>query len=43
MPEAPNFQERMATVVQVLSNLDENLFDLFDFEVKKFCGSSLVL
>jgi hypothetical protein len=30
-------------VVQVLSNLNENFFDFFDFVVKKFCGSSLVL
>jgi hypothetical protein len=28
-------------VVQVLSNLNENFFDFFDFVVKKFCGSSL--
>jgi hypothetical protein len=38
----------MAKVVQVLSNLNENFFDCepkvrFDFGVKKFCGSSLVL
>jgi hypothetical protein len=37
----PNFQERMAKVVQVLSNLNENFFDFFDFAVKKFRGSSL--
>jgi hypothetical protein len=27
---------------QVLSNLNENFFDFFDFVVKKFRGSSLV-
>jgi hypothetical protein len=36
----------MAKTVQVLSNLNENLFDCepsvrFDLAVKKFCGSSL--
>ncbi|MDR1319199.1 MAG: hypothetical protein LBJ90_06195 [Treponema sp.] len=41
MPEVPNFRERMAKIVQVLSNLNENLFDFFAFAVKKFRGSSL--
>jgi hypothetical protein len=31
----------MAKTAQILSNLNENLFDFFDFAVKKFCGSSL--
>jgi hypothetical protein len=33
----------MAKTAQVLSNLNENFFDFFDFAVKKFCGSSLVV
>jgi hypothetical protein len=33
----------MAKTAQILSNLNENLFDFFDFAVKKFCGSSLVV
>jgi hypothetical protein len=33
----------MAKTAQVLSSLNENLFDFFDFAVKKFCGSSLAL
>jgi hypothetical protein len=37
-PEAPNFQERMAKMAQILSNLSKNFFD---FAVKKFCRSSL--
>jgi hypothetical protein len=41
MVEAPNFPERMAKTPQVLSSLNENFFDFFDFAVKKFCGSSL--
>jgi hypothetical protein len=41
MSKVPNFQKRMAKVAQVLSNLDENFFDFFDFAVKKFRGSSL--
>jgi hypothetical protein len=28
-PETPNFRERIAKVVQVLGNLNENLFALF--------------
>jgi hypothetical protein len=47
--ETPNFQERMAKVVQVFGNLNKNLFTLFSLidrvavflAVKKFCGSSL--
>jgi hypothetical protein len=39
--EAPNSPERMAKTAQVLSNLNENFFDSFDFAVKKLCGSSL--
>jgi hypothetical protein len=31
----------MAKAAQVLSNLNKNFFDFFDFAVKKFCGSSL--
>jgi hypothetical protein len=31
----------MAKTAQILSNLNENLFDFFDFAVKKFRGSSL--
>jgi hypothetical protein len=31
----------MAKTTQVLSSLNENFFDFFDFAVKKFCGSSL--
>jgi hypothetical protein len=31
----------MAKAAQILSNLNENFFDFFDFEVKNFCGSSL--
>jgi hypothetical protein len=31
----------MAKTAQVLSSLNENFFDFFDFAVKKFCGSSL--
>jgi hypothetical protein len=42
-PETPNFWKRMAKVVQVLGNLNKNLFALFAFAVKKFCGSSLGL
>jgi hypothetical protein len=41
MVEAPNFPGRMAKTAQVLSNLNENLFDFFDFAVTKFCGSSV--
>jgi hypothetical protein len=41
--EPPNFPERIAKTAQVLNNLNENLFDFFDFAVKEFCGSSLVL
>jgi hypothetical protein len=33
--EPPNFPERMAKTAQILSNLNENLFDFFDFAVKK--------
>jgi hypothetical protein len=33
----------MAKTAQILSNLNENFFDFFDFAVKKFCGSSLAL
>jgi hypothetical protein len=39
-PDALNCQQRMAKTAQVLSNLNENFFDL---TVKNFCGSSLVL
>jgi hypothetical protein len=39
--EAANFPERMAKTAQVLSSLNENFFDFFDFAVKKFCGSSV--
>jgi hypothetical protein len=39
--EVLNFQERRAKTAQVLSNLNENFFDFFDFAVAKFCGSSL--
>jgi hypothetical protein len=40
-PEAPNFQERMVKMAQILSNLSKNFFDCepkvrFDFAVKKF-------
>jgi hypothetical protein len=31
----------MAKTAQVLSNLNENFFDFFNFAVKKFRGSSL--
>jgi hypothetical protein len=31
----------MTKTAQVLSSLNENFFDFFDFAVKKFCGSSL--
>jgi hypothetical protein len=31
----------MTKTAQVLSRLNENFFDFFDFAVKKFCGSSL--
>jgi hypothetical protein len=41
MVEAPNFPERMTKTAQVLSSLNENFFDFFDFAVKKFCESSL--
>jgi hypothetical protein len=41
--EAANFPEIMAKTAQVLSNLNENFFDFFDFAVKKFCESSVVL
>jgi hypothetical protein len=37
---SPYFPERMAKTAQVLSSLNENFFDFFDFAVKKFCGSS---
>jgi hypothetical protein len=40
--ETPNFLERTAKTAQVLSNLNENFFDFFDFAVKKFCESILV-
>jgi hypothetical protein len=38
----------MGKAVQILSNLNENFFDCeplvrFDFAVKKFCGSRIVL
>jgi hypothetical protein len=33
----------MAKAAQVLSSLNENVFDFFDFAVKKFCGSGVVL
>jgi hypothetical protein len=36
-PRAPNFQERIAKAVQVLSNLNESLFD-FLFVVKNSVG-----
>jgi hypothetical protein len=39
--EPPNFPEIMAKTAQILRNLNENLFDFFDFAVKKFCRSSL--
>jgi hypothetical protein len=42
-PKTPNFRERMAKVVQVFGNLNKNLFAIFAFAVKKFCGSSLAL
>jgi hypothetical protein len=35
VPEAPNVQERLAKAAQVLSTLNENLFDFIDFVVKK--------
>jgi hypothetical protein len=38
MVEAPNFPERMAKTVQVLSSLNENFFDFFDFAVKNSVG-----
>jgi hypothetical protein len=31
----------MAKTAQVLSSLNENFFDFFDFAVKKFWGASL--
>jgi hypothetical protein len=34
----PNFQEKMVKAAQILGNLNENIFDFFDFAVKKFCG-----
>jgi hypothetical protein len=34
-PGALNCQQRMAKTAQVLSNLNENLFDFFDFAVYK--------
>jgi hypothetical protein len=43
MVEAPNFPERMTKTAQVLSSLNENFFDFFDFAVKQFCESSVVL
>jgi hypothetical protein len=33
----------MAKTAQVLSSLNENFFDFFDFAVKKFCGSRIAL
>jgi hypothetical protein len=42
-PEALNCQQRMAKTAQVLSNLNENLFNFFDLAVKNFCRSSLAL
>jgi hypothetical protein len=39
-PEELNCQQRMAKTAQVLSNLNENLFDFFDLAVKNFCGPS---
>jgi hypothetical protein len=33
----------MTKTAQVLSSLNENFFDFFDFAVKKFCGSSVDL
>jgi hypothetical protein len=36
--EAPNLPERMVKTAQVLSSLNENLFN---FVVKQFCGSSV--
>jgi hypothetical protein len=40
---SPNFPERITKTAQVLSRLNENFFDFFDFAVKKFCGSGLVV
>jgi hypothetical protein len=31
----------MAKTAQVLSSLNENFFDFFDFAVKQFCGSRI--
>jgi hypothetical protein len=41
MVEAPSFPERMTKTAQVLSSLNENFFDFFDFAVKKFCGARI--
>jgi hypothetical protein len=40
---SPNFPERMAKTAQILSRLNEKVFDFFDFAVKQFCGSSLAV
>jgi hypothetical protein len=33
----------MAKTTQVLSSLNENFFDFFDFAVKQFCGSRIAV
>jgi hypothetical protein len=33
----------MAKAAQVLSSLNENFFDFFDFAVKKFCGARIAV
>jgi hypothetical protein len=42
-PGLLNCQQRMAKTAQVLSNLNENLFNFFDLAVRNFCGSSVEL